>query len=85
MRRMAATLSRDVVSACLTARMLPWSGDLTGRLDKHVIVSDLLRANPLGDPHERPLWVYVPPGYDEAETRYPAVYVIQGYSGQLSM
>jgi S-formylglutathione hydrolase FrmB len=65
--------------------MLPRAGELAGRLDQHVIASELLRDNPLGDPHERPLWVYVPPGYDDARQRYPAVYVIQGYSGQLSM
>lgn len=66
--------------------MLPWSAELTGRLDEHVFHSELLRDNPLGDPHERPLWVYVPPGYDdEPERRYPSVYVIQGYTGHLTM
>jgi len=66
--------------------MLPWDAELAGRLDKNVIDSTLLRDNPLGDPHERPLWVYVPPGYDEdSSTRYPAVYVIQGYTGQVTM
>ncbi|MGZ4590897.1 MAG: alpha/beta hydrolase [Actinomycetes bacterium] len=66
--------------------MLPWRGELVGRLDEHVIESDLLRDNPLGDPHERPLWVYLPPGYDDAAaTRYPVVYVIQGYTGHLAM
>ena len=48
--------------------------------------SEALRGNPLGDPHERPLWVWTPPGYDdEPERRYPSVYVIQGYTGQLDM
>jgi S-formylglutathione hydrolase FrmB len=57
-----------------------------GRFDEHVLVSDALRGNPLGDPHERPLWVYVPPGYDdEPDRRYPSIYVIQGYTGQLDM
>ncbi|MFS8097159.1 enterochelin esterase [Lentzea alba] len=65
--------------------MLPWEGELSGRLDRHAIVSDLLRDNPLGDPHERPLWVYVPPGYDESAERYPTVYVIQGFTGHLGM
>lgn len=65
--------------------MLPWSTELTGRLDQHVIDSALLRDNPLGDPHERPLWVYVPPGYDDGDERYPTVYVIQGYTGHLGM
>ncbi|MGH3070535.1 MAG: enterochelin esterase, partial [Streptosporangiaceae bacterium] len=66
--------------------MLPWSAELAGRIDEHVITSDLLRGNPLGDPHERPLWVYVPPGYDEDPARrYATVYVIQGYTGHLAM
>ena len=66
--------------------MLPWSAELSGRMDEHVITSELLRGNPLGDPNERPLWVYVPPGYDdEPDRRYPSVYVIQGYTGHLTM
>jgi hypothetical protein len=65
--------------------MLPWEGELTGRLDRAVIESELLRDNHLGDPHERPLWVYVPPGYDDESTRYPTVYVIQGYTGHVTM
>jgi hypothetical protein len=65
---------------------LPWSVDLAGRLDELVIDSEALRGNPLGDPHERPVWVYVPPGYDdEPDRRYPSVYVIQGYTGHLGM
>jgi hypothetical protein len=66
--------------------MLPWSVDFAGRLDEHLFESDVLRDNPLGDPHERPLWVYVPPGYDaEPERRYPSIYLIQGLTGQLDM
>ncbi len=65
--------------------MLPWSTALAGRLDEHVIDSVLLRDNPLGDPARRPLWVYVPPGYDDSQQHYPSVYVIQGYTGHLAM
>jgi len=66
--------------------MLPWSADLAGTIEEHVVTSELLLGNPLGDPHERPLWVYLPPGYDsDATTRYSAVYVIQGYTGHLAM
>jgi S-formylglutathione hydrolase FrmB len=66
--------------------MLPWGSDLAGRFDEHVFESEALRANPLGDPHQRPLWVYRPPGYDdEPERRYPSVYMIQGLTGQLDM
>ena len=66
--------------------MLPWSAPLAGTLNEHVISSELLRGNPLGDPHERPLWVYTPPGYaDEPDRRYPSVYIIQGYTGYVTM
>src|SRR2546430_13501762 len=66
--------------------MLPWSADLAGRIDEHVITSELLRANPLGDPCERPLLVYLPPGYEDDPARsYPTVYVIQGYTGHVTM
>ncbi len=66
--------------------MLPWSADLAGRIDKHVLSSELLRGNPLGDPHERPLWVQLPAGYDnDPGRRYPSVYVLQGYTGHVTM
>jgi hypothetical protein len=66
--------------------MLPWSAPLAGRLDEQVVESEALRGNPLGDPHQRPLWVYLPPGYDEAPgRRYPSIYVIQGFTGHLGM
>jgi len=65
--------------------MLPWEAELSGRLDRHVIDSELLRDNVLGDPWQRPLWVYTPPGYDPDGDRLPAVYMIQGYTGHLSM
>ena len=57
---------------------------MNGRLDEHVISSEALRGNPLRDPHARPLWVYVPPGYHES-SRYPSVYAIQGMAGQVDM
>ena len=53
--------------------MLPWSADLSGRIDHQTITSELLKDNPLKDPCERPLWVYLPPGYDaEPDRRYPS-------------
>ena len=69
-----------------TTRMEPWSHDFRGRLDEHVFESEVLKDNPLGDPSARPLWVYVPPGYDDdPDRRYPSVYVIQGMTGQIDM
>ena len=70
--------------ALQSAAMRPWSSEPAGRFDEQLFESDALRGNALGDPHERPLWVYVPPGYDEEpERRYPSVYVIQGLTGQI--
>jgi S-formylglutathione hydrolase FrmB len=66
--------------------MEPWSRERTGRLEQVEIVSEALRGNALGDPDTRPLWVSLPPGYDdEPERRYPSLYVIQGLTGQLDM
>jgi S-formylglutathione hydrolase FrmB len=66
--------------------MLPWSGKLAGRIEERTITSELLRDNPLGDPNERPVLVYLPPGYDDEQgRRYPVVYVIMGYGGYVTM
>jgi S-formylglutathione hydrolase FrmB len=64
--------------------MRPWSVEPAGRYDELLLASAALRDNRLGDPSMRPLWVYVPPGYDASpERRYPSIYVIQGLTGQL--
>jgi S-formylglutathione hydrolase FrmB len=66
--------------------MRPWSTELEGRFERVIFQSELLKNNPLGDPHARPLWVYLPPGYDAApDRRYPSLYQIQGLTGQLDM
>jgi S-formylglutathione hydrolase FrmB len=66
--------------------MRPWTSDLVGRFDEVTIESAALRGNPLGDAAERPLWVYLPPGYDDdPDRRYPSIYLIQGYTGTLDM
>jgi S-formylglutathione hydrolase FrmB len=64
----------------------PWERSRHGSLDRLVVESELLAGNPLGDPDIRPLWVYRPPGVEPDHPRpLPAVYVIQGYTGQLDM
>ena len=45
---------------------------------EHTFTSDALRGNPLGDPHERPLYVWSP---EDTSRSYPSVYVIQGMTG----
>jgi S-formylglutathione hydrolase FrmB len=70
----------------------PWDRPLSGALDRIVVHSELLEGNPLGDSPRRPLYVYRSPGVgarDQAarggEQGVPAVYVLQGYSGQVDM
>src|SRR5262249_16689250 len=66
--------------------MLPWCQPFAGRFETHSFSSPALAGNRLGDPHVRPLWVYLPPGYDDdTARRFPSVYVIQGLTGQLDM
>lgn len=65
--------------------MEPWTRPMAGRLDEQWIESEVLKDNPLGDPATRPVWVYLPPGYDDETRRYPTLYVIQGLTGQLDM
>ena len=46
------------------------------------ITSRVLQNNPLGDPHIRRVPVYLPPGYDTGQTRYPVVYLLTGFTGR---
>jgi S-formylglutathione hydrolase FrmB len=64
--------------------MQPWTVEPKGRFEQHTITSEALRGNALGDPFERPLWVYLPPGVDPGG-RYPSIYVLQGLTGQVDM
>ncbi len=58
---------------------------LQGRLTIDTVLSAALAGNPLGDPAERPLAVYTPPGYDpEGSTRYPVLYCLHGYTGDVA-
>ncbi|UCF80859.1 MAG: esterase [Acidobacteriota bacterium] len=44
--------------------------------------SELLKGNPLGDPSERDLTIYLPPGYGEsASERYPTLLAAAGFAG----
>jgi S-formylglutathione hydrolase FrmB len=49
--------------------------------------SEVLRGNPLGDKHERELYVYLPPQYEEhdGEKRFPVVYCLTGFTGRGKM
>src|SRR5438067_3991694 len=38
--------------------------------------SSNLAGNLLGDPTERDLFVYLPPGYEQSDSRYPTAYLL---------
>src|SRR5690242_9087581 len=60
------------------ARLLQLQGDV--RID--FIDSPALQGNALGDPSERPVVVYLPPGYDaQGSRKYPVLYCLHGYTG----
>lgn len=44
--------------------------------------SRLLEGNFLRDPSSRRVVVYLPPGYDESDKRYPVVFILVGYTGR---
>jgi S-formylglutathione hydrolase FrmB len=60
----------------------PWSEELQGTFHRHIVESEILANNPLGDPSRRPLFVYEPPGGGRG---LPSIYLIQGMTGQLDM
>ena len=65
---------------------LPWSGQLAGRIDEHVVTSDALERQPPRRPRRAArCGCTCPPGYDEGDDRLPSIYVIQGYTGYLTM
>jgi len=47
--------------------------------------SEVLKTNPLGDPHVRDLFVYLPAGYEESSDKYPTVYCLTGFTGRGKM
>jgi len=64
---------------------LAWLLRLHGALNIDTIASSALAGNPLDDPAERPLAVYTPPGYDaEGSERYPVLYCLHGYTGDVA-
>ncbi|MEM7248018.1 MAG: alpha/beta hydrolase-fold protein [Acidobacteriota bacterium] len=57
-----------------------------GRIEREALVSEVLVGNPQGDPHVRPVPVYLPPGYDEdGDRRFPVVYLLAGFAGRGEM
>ncbi len=53
---------------------------LRGSVQTQWHASQVLRDNPWSDPAERDLLVYLPPGYEHSDQRYPAVMFLTGFS-----
>ena len=51
-----------------------------GRLVELKVHSRALETNLLNDPADQDVSVYLPPGYDTAQPRYPTVYVLHGFA-----
>jgi S-formylglutathione hydrolase FrmB len=47
--------------------------------------SRVLEGNALGDPVDRELWVYLPPGYDRGDLAYPVLWCLVGFTGTGAM
>jgi enterochelin esterase family protein len=58
---------------------------MKGSVVNPTITSKALEGNPLGDPHVRDLYVYLPPGYEAGIERYPSVYCLTGFTGRGKM
>src|SRR5215831_12040859 len=54
-----------------------------GKILTHKFQSKVLRTNRLGDPFERDIIVYIPPGYEESDSKgYVAAFGLAGFGGQ---
>jgi enterochelin esterase family protein len=56
-----------------------------GKMQSEVVVlkhtSKVLKNNPLKDPYQRDLLVYLPPSYRTFRKKYPVAYLIMGFTG----
>lgn len=58
---------------------------LQGEVHLERVESPALAGNPMGDPSTRVIPVYTPPGYDaQGSKRYPVLYCLHGYSGDVT-
>ena len=79
--RAAIMLGEDEVrhETCTVKPM--YNRSLSGSVVNLTLESALLKGNPLSDPHARTFPAYMPPGYDECDTRYPVIHALAGFTG----
>lgn len=75
-----------VTAVLLIVLAIPFALAQKGRVLHVVVHSPALEGNLLGDTPDRPVSIYLPPGYDQnPEARYPTVYLLHGYTGTDAM
>jgi len=53
-----------------------------GRVETPTIASAVLEGNRLGDPPQREVPIYLPPGWDAADAAFPVIYILAGFTGR---
>src|SRR3990172_189644 len=53
-----------------------------GTIQVERVESRVLQGNLPGDPHVRDLHLYLPPGYERGNERYPVVWCLTGFTGR---
>ncbi len=53
----------------------------SGRVVTLNVESQVLQGNPLGDPTQRRLTIYLPPNYEQEQQHYPSLWVLAGFTG----
>jgi hypothetical protein len=67
----------------VSLRPVPECSDWGKRVIVHTRLESVhLAGNLLGDPSERDVFVYLPPGYDESNARNPTAYLLHAYGRQ---
>lgn len=56
--------------------------DIQGSIEVLSHRSKLLEGNPLNDPVEREIFVYLPPSYKQSNRDFPVIYCLSGFAGR---
>jgi len=56
-----------------------------GKIENLKHESSVLKYNPLRDKYIRDLFVYLPPGYEQTDKKYPTAYCLTGFTGRGKM
>jgi S-formylglutathione hydrolase FrmB len=79
--RRFALAALALCAACATRPAVEAPAAGGGTIVHDTVRSAALRGNLLGDAPDRPVAVYLPPGYAASGRRYPVVYLLHGFDG----